>query len=180
MKARVLMVAGLICVVAAACSPPAQDGADGGAPSGAPVTDMTSMQPGQYRTTVTVLEMNMPGVPASAMQNMNMQPISTEECVTSTDIADFASNDMQVEEGVTCTQNSMNTAGGRIEGSSTCQGPTGARTMQMSGSYTSTHVEMDISSTAQMPNGAGEMTQRMRIVTDRIGDCPAGATSAAP
>ena len=177
MKLRFSMVAGLACVLAA-CSPPAQQGADGGQAGGAPAGSMNSMQPGLYRTTVAILEMTMPGVPASAMANMNLQPMATEECVTSTDIAEFASNDMPVEEGVTCTQNSMNTAGGRIEGSSTCVGPTGTRTMQMSGAYTSTHVEMEIASVSPMPNGAGDMTQRMRMVTDRIGDCPAGGTDA--
>lgn len=175
MKLRFVMIAGLSAMLAAACSPPAQQGADGGPAGGAPASNMNAMQPGQYRTTVTILEMTMPGVPASAMANMNMQPISTVECVTSTDIAEFASNDMPVEEGVTCTQNSMNTAGGRIEGSSTCQGPTGTRTMQMTGAYTSTHVEMEIASASPMPNGAGDMTQRMRMVTDRMGDCPADA-----
>jgi hypothetical protein len=46
--------------------------------------------------------------------------------------------------------------------------------MHINGSYTSNHVEMEINSTSDMPQGGGQMTQRMRITTDRIGDCAAG------
>lgn len=169
---RIWIIAGMACALAAGCSRPAQQSAENEA--GGSAASIGSMQPGQYRTTITMLEMNIPGVPADAMRNMNMQPVTTEDCVTSTDIADFAADPMNNADGVSCTRNTMNTAGGRIEGESTCTTPQGTMTMHMTGAYSRTHVEMEIASTSPAPSGAGQMTQRMRLVTDRIGECPAG------
>jgi hypothetical protein len=171
MTARTLAIIGLACALAA-CSPPAQapssDAGGGGAGAGA-MAD--SIQPGQYRTTVTMLEMNIPGVNSSTI---NMDPTTTEDCVTSSDVADFTRGSLvDADSGESCTQNNMSTGGGHIQGQATCTGEYGSRTMQINGTYTADHVEMEMNSTATMPNG--QMTQRMRIVTDRIGECPAGA-----
>lgn len=170
MRLRTLAIIGLTCGLAA-CSPPAQaPGADAG--GGAMVS---SIEPGQYRTTVTMLEMTIPGVDST---NINMQPTTTEDCVTTSDVNEFTQGSMvNADSGETCTQNSMNSSGGRIQGEATCTGENGTRTMQINGSYTSNHVEMEINSTNDMPGGAGQMTQRMRIVTDRIGECAAGDTA---
>jgi len=167
---RISVAAGLACILAA-CSPPSQQ-QSGPAPG---ATAAGSLQPGQYRTVVTMLEMNMPGMSG---QNINMSPMTTEDCVTTADIAEFTQGNMvDANSGETCTQSSMNTAGGRIQGQATCTGPYGARTMQINGSYTANHVEMEITSTGDMPGGGGQMTQRMRMVTDRIGECPAGESA---
>jgi hypothetical protein len=133
------------------------------------------MQPGQYRTTVTMLEMTMPGIDSTSI---NMAPTTTEECVTTSDINEFTQGGMvDADSGETCTQNTMNSSGGRIQGEVSCTGENGERTMQIDGSYTANHVEMEITSTSAMPGGAGQMTQRMRMVTDRVGECPAGETA---
>lgn len=154
----------------AACSPPAQ--APGGEAGGSGGAMASSIQPGLYRTTVTVLEMNIPGVESSSI---NMQPTTTEDCVTTSDVSEFTSGSMvDADSGETCTQSSMNTAGGRIQGEASCTGEYGTRTMQIDGSYTGDHVEMEISSASTMPGMAGQMTSRMRMVTDRIGECVAG------
>lgn len=167
---RISIAAVLACILAA-CSPPAQQG-ENGASGPADAAAPGGIQPGQYRTTVTMLEMNIPGV---SSQDINMAPTTTEDCVTSSDIAEFTRGSMvNAESGETCTQNSMNTAGGRIEGEASCTGSYGARTMHMSGTYSSHHVEMEINSSNDMPGGGGQMSQRMRIVTERIGECAAG------
>jgi hypothetical protein len=170
MRIRTLAVVGLTCALAS-CSPPAAQAPGADAGGGAAMAN--SLQPGQYRTTVTMLEMSIPGVKST---NINMDPVTTEDCVTSSDVADFTSGNMaNADAGESCTQNNMSSSGGRIQGEATCTGEYGARTMQMSGTYTSNHVDMEIASTSDMPGGGGQMTQRMRIVTDRIGECPAGA-----
>jgi hypothetical protein len=175
MRLRILTVIGLTCGFAA-CSPPAQaPGADSGGDAAGGGAMASSIQPGQYRTTVTMLEMNIPGVSSS---NINMAPTTTEDCVTTSDVSEFTEGSMvDADSGETCTQNSMNTAGGQIHGQATCTGENGTRTMQIDGTYTSNHVEMEISSTSTMPGVTGQMTSRMRMVTDRIGDCPAGDTA---
>jgi len=164
---RISIGAALACILAA-CSPPAQQGQSGGPASAAAAG---GIQPGQYRTTVTLLEMNIPGVPA---QSINMAPTITEDCVTSSDIAEFTEGNMvNADSGETCTQSSMNTAGGRIQGEASCTGPNGTRTMQLSGTYSANRVDMEISSSSQMP-GAEAGTMRMRMSSERIGECAAG------
>lgn len=175
---RISTIAVLACTLAAACSPPAPAPAPADTSANSPAAGGTiagSIQPGQYRTTVTVLDMNIPGIKTSTI---NMAPTTTEDCVTSSDVSEFTRGGLvDADEGETCTQNSMNSTGGHIEGSATCQGENGPRTMHISGAYTSNHVEMDVTASSQMPGGGGEMTQRMRIVTDRIGECAAGEST---
>lgn len=177
MGMRAFLLTGLTALVLG-CSPPASE-----APgeSAAPPASMAQMQPGQYRTTMTILDISMPGVPAGAMANMQTAPIVTEHCVTATDIADYTAPDLtQGQNGMTCTAVRSNSVGGHIDNEATCTGPTGTTTMHMVGTYTPTRVDMEMTSTTQMPNNAGAMTQRMQMVNERIGECPAGDTTAAP
>lgn len=169
---RALAIIGFVCALAA-CSPPAQapasDSAGAAGSGGAAMA--SAIQPGQYRTTMTMLEMNVPGVKS---QNINMDPTTTTDCVTTSDVSDFASGSLfDADSGESCTQNSMSSGGGRIQGQATCTGQYGTRTMQINGTYTSNHVEMEINGSSDIP-GMGQMTQRMRLVSDRIGECPAG------
>jgi hypothetical protein len=175
MGVRGLMVAGLTAGALLACSPPASQAPEqNNAPLGA-----NQMQPGQYRTTVTMLDMSMPGVPAAAMAQMQSRPVTTEYCVEASDIADMAAYNMNnPESGMSCTNVRTNSVGGHIDNEVTCTGPMGTMNTHMIGTYTPTRVEMETTSTTQMPQGA--MTQRAQIVTERIGDCPAGGTAAAP
>jgi hypothetical protein len=165
-----ISIAAVSACILAACSPPAQQGDAASAPANAAAAG--GMQPGQYRTTVTMLEMNIPGVKSSSI---NMAPTVTEDCVTSSDIAEFTAGSMvDGDSGETCTQNSMNSSGGRIQGEASCTGPNGTRTMQINGTYSSNRVDMEITSTQDMP-GAGASTMRMSMASERIGECPAGA-----
>lgn len=169
MVQRIFLAASLACILAA-CSPPAQQGESGAASNNTAIAG--GLQPGQYRTTVTMLELSIPGM---SSQPINTAPTVTESCVTSSDIADFAQNGMNNgDSGSTCTQNSMNTAGGRIQGESTCTGPEGTRTVRMDGTYSANRMDMEISSSSDVP-GAGVSTMRMRMASERIGDCPAGS-----
>lgn len=169
MLQRMVLAAGIACVLAA-CSPPAQQ-AENGASAPADAAAAGGMQPGQYRTTITMRELSIPGAPSTPI---NMAPTVTEDCVTSSDIAEFTQGDMvDGDSGDTCTQNSMSTAGGQIQGESTCTGPNGTRTVQISGTYSANRVDMDISSTSTDAR-AGVGTMRMSLASERIGECPAG------
>lgn len=173
---RMQAAAFVVVALLAACSPPAaqapanQDSA-AEAPA-APGAAPGSIQPGQYRTTVTILGMEIPGVKTA---QINMRPTTTEDCVTSSDVAELTRGSMvDADEGETCTQNAMSAANGHIQGSATCQSEGGARTMTMNGSYTQTHVDLDVTATGSMPGGQGQMSQHIRVVTDRIGECTSG------
>mgnify|MGYP001164584840 FL=1 len=165
----------------AACSPPAPQTGSSGAPSTAPSAPGASvgaaLQPGQYRTTVTIVSMNMPGMPASAVQRMQARPTVTEDCMTTDDVAELTRKSLVNEDsGQHCTENTITSANGRILGTATCnQRDGGTYTMQMNGTYGSNHVDMTMNMSGQTP--MGPMTQQMHMVTDRIGECPAGGTN---
>ncbi len=170
MKARHLVLPAVFGLALAACSPPATTG--DGAPQ-APAAAASGVQPGQWRSQMTMLEINSPMIPEAARQQMMAQPITMEECSTSSDVAELTrGNLVESEDGGSCSENVMNASGGRIEGHATCTGADGmTRTMQMTGTYAPTHVTMDVTMTMQTPQGP--MSQRMQMVSDRIGDCPA-------
>lgn len=177
MTLRALLLA-TACVLAA-CSPPAstsettsQTGSAAPSLAGPPVQ---SIQPGQYRTTVTIMSMNVPGMPAGAAEKMRAHPNVSEDCVTSDDIGELTRKSLvDADEGQTCSENHITSANGRIEGSATCQNQDGgAYTMQVNGTYGANHVEMDMTMSGQTPGGP--MSQQMHMVTDRIGECPAGS-----
>lgn len=177
MKARHVVFASA-CLVAA-CSPPASQSGANGAASGAPASNgaavSAALQPGQYRTTVTIVSMNMPGMPAGMAEKMRAAPNVSEDCVTSEDVAELTRKSLVNEDADQhCTENHITSANGRIEGSATCSnGDGGTYTMQMNGTYGSNHVDMNMTMSGQTP--MGPMQQQMHMVTDRIGECRASA-----
>lgn len=166
MPTHPLTIVCLTCVLAG-CSPQPAPSAGSNSVDGA--TFSSSIQPGLYRTTVTFLEF---GVPGAGSDNLNMAPETSENCVTSSDISQFV-GDSQVSfnPGETCTQNRMSSDRGRIEIEETCAREAGVSTLRISGTYTNNHIDMEIASTGETPDG--RMTQRMRMVSDRVGECPA-------
>lgn len=179
MTFRHLMFASACLLVS--CSPPAsQPGANGASAPGAPASGAsvgTALQPGQYRTTVTIVSMNMPGMPAGMAEKMRSQPNVTEDCVTSEDVAELTRKSLVNEDSNQhCSENHITSANGRIDGTATCSmGEGGSYTMQMHGTYGGNHVEMDMTTSGQTP--MGPMQQQMHMVTERIGECHGESTN---
>jgi hypothetical protein len=133
----------------AACAP----SQDATAPDPTPVS---SMAPGQYRTTVTYTS-----VPT---------PLTAEQCVTSADIADLINDSIVAEDAQACSENTLNTANRRIEGRVVCLDANGSpRTMEISGTYANNRADMDLSVTAS-ENGA-TVTRQGRVAIERVGSC---------
>ena len=177
MMIRVLLLA-TACALAA-CSPPAPQSSDvkGNAPPAASAPEVggnVSIQPGQYRTTVTILSITMPGLPPGAAERMKAHPHVTEDCVTSNDVNEMMRHSLVDEdEGRTCSENHITTANGHMDGTATCRNEDGStNAMQISGSYGSSHVEMNMTMSGQLPSGP--MSQQIHMVSDRIGACAAG------
>ncbi|HET9230738.1 MAG TPA: DUF3617 family protein [Vitreimonas sp.] len=147
---RVLMAMVGLGTVLAACAP-SQNAA---APD--PTSAVSSMAPGQYRTTVTYTS-----VPT---------PLTDVQCVTSTDIADLVSGSITPEDAQACSENTLNTANGRIEGRVVCLDAKGSpRTMEIDGTYANNRADMDLTVTAS-ENGE-TMTRQGRVAIERVGSC---------
>ena len=133
-------------------------------------------EPGQYRSTMEVQEINIPGAPAQMrdMMKNSMTSQTSEYCLTQADAnKGFEEAARQSQEDMNCTYERFDVAGGDIDARMTCspQGQ-GSMTVEMTGTGTSTKSDMTMAMTGDMP-GMGEMSMRMRIVNERIGDCPA-------
>ena len=165
-----LVAASLFALIALAACTPAAD-KKGEAP--AATAPVAAMSPGQWRTTVSVTAMSMPGLPPGAAAKMKSRPFSSEECVTSADMAEFLGKKANTDpdDAARCTVNHMDHSGGHIEGQSTCtDGAGGSHTVHMTGTYRADRVDMVVNVDGQ--TSQGPMSQTMSMTSERIGDCP--------
>lgn len=150
----------------AACSPKAEKAPE--APS-APAAAATTVKPGQWRTTVTILDVSAAGMPAGAMAQMKARgPMVTTTCTTSDDLKEFTQKG--ATQNSACTITRMETGGGRIDGETTCTADGMTQTVKMTGTHAPDRVDMTMDMSMQTP--AGPMTQKMQMLSERIGDCP--------
>ncbi len=165
-----VMAAAALAAVLAACSPPAQQAS---APQSAEQAQASvaavnaAMETGQWRTTITVTEANIPGVPANIASQMMGQPITVEECRTTADAQEMAQDWAQDEPG--CATGTFRFNGNQFEGEQTCTSDGATTTVRYTGTLTPTRMEGVSEVNAQTP--AGAMTQRATIVSERIGPC---------
>jgi hypothetical protein len=165
----------------AACAPPTTPTPQtpAHAPVSAPAVTPGAgvIQPGQYRTVVTIVSVVSPGLTSAQIEQMQAEPMSNEQCITNSDLNDFTRQSLiETGEGESCAENRMNAADGRIEGAATCTNADGdTRTMRVTGSFTKTHVDMDASMTGQTRRGPE--SQHVRMSADRIGNCPSSGAS---
>lgn len=141
-----------IAAVLAACAP------SGTAPS--PTSPVSTMAPGQYRTTVTF---------APGTTGPDAPVMSTEQCLSAVDIADLVNNSIAVGD-TSCSENTIDTANGRIEGRVVCLDVEGSpRTMEISGAYANNRADMAIAVTDQTDGVTA--TRQGRVLIERIGAC---------
>jgi hypothetical protein len=134
-------------------------------------------EPGLYRSTVELLEVDMPGAPAGVedtMKRMMGGSNSTNEyCLTQEDVdrgfEEMARNSQQGD----CSFERFDADGGEIDAVMTCDAPGGGTmriTMQGTGGPTSS--EMTMSMATEMA-GMGTANMRMKATHERIGECAA-------
>lgn len=148
MRTQIVMLG--LAAALAACAPTE-------APS--PAAPVSSMAPGQYRTTVGF----------DPVSGAEAEVMSQEQCVSEAEIAELVRGVVARDEA-SCSQNTLNTANGRIEGRVVCLDAQGSpRTMELNGAYANNRADMAIAVTAQ-ENGA-TMTRQGRVVIERVGAC---------
>src|SRR5690606_11865013 len=144
----------------------------------AAAADMVQPRPGQYRSTLELLEFDAPGVPDSAKQQMRQIFASglTEGntfCLTPEDAA--ANGARQMVENMAesdCTMDRFDVTGGAVVAEMQCAGEGGAAsTVKMEGQMTTESSTMTMDTSQNVPN-IGETRMKMRVTSQRIGDCP--------
>jgi hypothetical protein len=163
--------------------PSAPQIAEGGAVPAAPTPDGTAdategvsgafaIQPGLWRSTVTIEQMTVPGANRAETRAMNnVAPVTVEACNSNSDLIAFVQTGHQAKmQG--CTLHERVVEGSRLRATVICRDAAqGSTTIRSQGSFTPTTLDME--SVIQSTGTESGMEMRSNIVARRVGDCPA-------
>ncbi|MEM7702224.1 MAG: DUF3617 domain-containing protein [Pseudomonadota bacterium] len=126
--------------------------------------------PGQYESQITLLSMNIPGMPANMMGMMKgVFERKTKICVTAEEVEQGYKDALRKAQDGDCRYNSFSATGGKMDAVMVCDTDQGEMTMTMSGTGTPTTSDVTMKMTGDMGTGPGSMS--MRVQQTRIGDC---------
>lgn len=171
----------LIPALALACASCGSD--EGAGDSGEPLDsaevaerarDAIKPQAGLYRSTMELVEVDIPGAEPGMVDMMRgmMGGQEHEYCLTQEEVDRGYEEMARQSQDENCTYERFEVDGGDIDAAMTCAaGADDEMRMTMSGSATSTSMEMDMTMSGNM-TGMGEGTLQMKTSHERIGDCP--------
>ncbi len=156
----------------AACSGADSAGKDGGKAA-------SKMKPGQYESTMEVVRLEIPGMPAAARDQMQAQMTGSKttatHCLTKAQ-ADADKGDMIKDiaaQGGQCKMENYSVAGGQVSGKLVCTTATGGKgVMTLTGTKSDTASDMTMIANIEdkaMPQGTAQL--EMKVTTRRLGDC---------
>jgi hypothetical protein len=178
-KSVLLPLAALTLLALAGCSKQTpEDKAAAAVASGDPAKAAAEMafqfQPGQYRTTIAVHKVAVPGMPAMMAEQMKhamSKSLSSEHCISPEQAAKGVEAMKQHMGQGKCQFESFNARGGTVDSVFTCQ--TGADMALRStshGTYTRTGSEVAVKAEMKGPGGNAVQIEQT-VTTARIGDC---------
>ncbi|KHK93717.1 hypothetical protein LK12_04080 [Novosphingobium malaysiense] len=134
-------------------------------------------EPGAYKQTVEIVDMQVPGLPDSAsaqMKNM-MKKVETHTlCITEED-AEQSYKDMfeNVGQDGDCSYTKFDVSGGRLDAQMQCSTPeSGQATMTMNGTVGETNSDIMIGMDVTGSQGPmGNMKMKMHMISERTGEC---------
>ena len=130
------------------------------------------VQPGLWQSKVTVLDMNVPGIPPQYQARMKQEMAehrndTSKHCIKPEDVKkpkeDFFGADKS------CKYNHFTMGGGRIDIQMVCREENMTQTTNLAGSYTPTTYSLDMNSSGSGPQQG--MTMKMHVDAQRIGEC---------
>lgn len=134
-------------------------------------------EPGQYKQTVEITRLEVPGMPKEAAEQMKAMMTASQEsviCLTKED-TDKGYRDMfkDVGKGNQCSYSRFDVDGGKLDAQMDCaSAQEGTATMKINGSVSpggsDVTIDMDVKG-GQQPMGNMKMT--MHMTTQRVGDC---------
>ncbi len=124
------------------------------------------IETGGYHSVITFT--NVTGLPPRLAQSMMSRPRETNGCTHTSDINKLVQDEIAVSGNMTCSQNQASAVGGVINGSAACQDDEGiSGTLNFTGSYTATHVDVNADLAAQTP--MGPVSEHIHLVSDHTG-----------
>lgn len=132
-----------------------------------------TIEPGLWQSKVSVLEMNIPGMPPEMAGKMKEAMARSREhpsshCVTEADVKkpkeDFFGADKD------CKFQHFTMGGGKMDIAMVCNREGSTQTMNMSGNYTSTTYSLDMAMNATGGHESG-MSMKGHVDAQRVGQC---------
>jgi hypothetical protein len=138
------------------------------------MTSDSMVQPGLWESKVTVLDMNIPGMPPQYASKMKQEIAqhrndSSKHCIKPEDVKkpkeDFFGADKS------CRYGHFTMGGGRIDIQMVCKQENMTQTTNLAGTYTPTTYSLDKNSSGSGPQQG--MTMKMHVDAQRVGECTA-------
>jgi len=131
------------------------------------------IEPGRWEGSMTMHEMDMPGLPPEVKAQMKKQ-LSTAHsfvnCVTEEDVKNQKA--LYTGDDKNCKYDHFTLGGGKIDAAMTCnRGDGGKMAMAMTGDYSSGSYHMDMNTKAEGAGPMGSMTMKMSVDAKRVGAC---------
>lgn len=138
--------------------------------------DMPQPQPGEYRSTVQLIDFNIPGVDDAMQQQMraaaeNGMAQDNTFCLTEEEAAQGPERMVQNMADSNCTFQRFDVSGGTMDAVMSCSGEGGiAGEIALTGTMAenSSSIVMDMN---QQLSGAGDIHMKMKVDSQRVGDC---------
>lgn len=168
-------------ILLTACGGGAEDLAADGEVTGeelaAAIDGAVQPRPGQYRNSIELLEFDIPGLTGQAKEQMremagSQMQQATEFCLTPEQAAENGAQKMaeNMAEG-NCTFGKFTVAGGDLDAEMQCSGEGGVTSsVKMAGTMGAESSDMTMELDQDMA-GAGKVHMKMRVQSERIGDC---------
>ncbi len=136
------------------------------------------VRPGKWSSTVSVLEMNSPGMPPELQAQMKArlgQPRTVEACLT----AEQVDNPERMLGNVpaTCKYQRYTMGNGKMNGTMRCEQNGMVQQMTVVGTYKDDGYSLTIENKTTVPAGAvagqptGDMSMKMKVDSHRLGEC---------
>jgi hypothetical protein len=129
-------------------------------------------EPGQYKATITMTGMEIPGMPADMAGHGSGMTTTSEYCLTEEDVAQGFEEMMKRGQDGECAYESFNLDGGKMDAVMVCKTPAGEARMTMNGTASPTTSDFTATMKMNVPE-MGEGTMSFAAKHERIGDCPA-------
>jgi hypothetical protein len=175
---RYLMAPALAALALASCGGESSADADGdGTVSAGEVAsnvdaDGMMPEPGQYKATIVMTGIEIPGMPAEMAGHGSGMTTTTDYCLTEEEVAKGFEDMMKRGQNGECSYESFNLDDGKMDAVMVCKTAEGTARMTMNG--TATPTTSDFTATMAMNfEGMGDATMKFDAKHERVGDCPA-------
>ena len=144
------------------------------------VGDGDFVRPGKWVTSITIDEINIPGMPPEFAAKMKQQKVAArdvESCLTP-EQAKQPKGGMFAGIDKSCRYERFEMKGGKIEAAMRCTQNQTVQTMTMTGTYTPERYDMNLSSDVGGTGPQAGTTMKMKVAARRVGECDAKSAAA--